>query len=197
MKKSFLKNIIKESISDYLSELNSGDHLEEDLIDETPIQEEPHMSAPALTLENNISKDGKIYLVKKAMNESTEKDIVEERSLAELIGEGYCGVYSSKEKAMAHGKKALKGRDMQIKENVKKGTSKISELENQIEDLKVDIKAKQSKAIDEPGMRDSLVADVDDLMAKLDKREAMLEKLKSALEKSAPKKEKKETKDDE
>ena len=191
MKKSFLKNIIKESITDYLSELNSGDHLEEELIDETPIQEK------SPTLENNISKDGKIYLVKKAMNESTEKDIVEERSLAELIGEEYCGVYSSKEKAMSHGKRALKGRDMQMKENVKKGNSKISELMDQIEDLKIDIKAKQSKAIDEPGMRDSLISDVDDLMAKLDKKEAVLEKLKAALEKSAPKKEKKETKDDE
>jgi hypothetical protein len=191
MKKSFLKNIIKESITDYLSELNSGDHLEEELIDETPIQEK------TITLENNISKDGKIYLVKKAMNESTEKDIVEERSLAELIGEGYVGVYNSKEKAMSHGKKALKGRDMQMKENVKKGNSKISELMDQIEDLKVDIKAKQSKAIDEPGMRDSLISDVDGLMAKLDQKEATLEKLKAALEKSAPKKEKKETKDDE
>lgn len=191
MKKSFLKNIIKESITDYLSELNSGDHLEEELIDETPIKEKAPM------LENNISKDGKVYLVKKAMNESTEKDIVEERSLAELIGEGYVGVYSSKEKAMSHGKKALKGRDMQMKENVKRGNSKISELMDQIEDLKVDIKAKQSKAIDEPGMRDSLISDVDDLMAKLDKKEAVLEKLKAALEKSTPKKEKKETKDDE
>jgi hypothetical protein len=191
MKKSFLKNIIKESITDYLSELNSNNSLEEELIDETPIQEKSPI------LENNISKDGKVYLVKKAMNESTEKDIVEERLLSELIGEGYIGVYNSKEKAMSHGKKALKGRDMQIKENVKKGNSKISELEDQIENLKIDIKAKQSKAIDEPGMRDSLVADVDDLMSKLDKKEAVLEKLKAALEKSSPKKEKKETKDDE
>jgi chromosome segregation ATPase len=116
----------------------------------------------------------------------------------ELIGEGlYEGAYLNEAQAMSAAKKALKGRDMQIKENIKKGNSKISELEDQIENLKIDIKAKQSKAIDEPGMRDSLVADVDDLMSKLDKKEAMLNKLKSALEKSSPKKEKKETKDDE
>jgi hypothetical protein len=193
MKKSFLKNIIKESITDYLSELNSVN--EEETTEE--IKEEPNISAPALTLENNISKDGKIYLVKKAMNESTEKDMVEERSLSELIGEGYIGVYNSKEKAMTHGKKSLKERDLLMKENVKKGNSKLSELMSQIEDLKADIKAKQSKAIDEPGMRDSLVADVDGLMAKLNTKEAALEKLKAALEKSSPKKEKKEKKDDE
>lgn len=193
MKKTTLKNIIKESITDYLSELNSINE-EETTKD---ILEEPHMAAPAITLENNFAKEGKLYLVKKALNESTEKDMVEERSLVELIGEGYVGVYNSKEKAMALGKKALKDRDLLMKENIKKGNSKLSELISQIEDLKVDIKAKQNKAIDEPGMRDSLVADVDSLIAKLDKKEEALEKLKAALEKSSPKKEKKEKKDDE
>jgi hypothetical protein len=193
MKKSFLKNIIKESITDYLSELNSVN--EEETTEK--IVEEPHMAAPALTLENNFAKEGKIYLVKKAMNESTDSDMVEEKSLVELIGEGYVGAYNSKEKAISHAKKALKDRDLVMKENVKKGNSKLSELMSQIEDLKADIKAKQSKAIDEPGMRDSLVADVDGLMTKLNTKEAALEKLKAALEKSSPKKEKKEKKDDE
>lgn len=186
MKKLELRQLIKESISDYLAELNSTGLSEDEVIDETPIKEEK----PTM-LENNISKDGKIYLVKKAMNESTENDIIEERSLSELFGEGYIGVYSSKEKAMSHGKKSLKERDTQIKENVKTGASKLKELEGQIEDIKMDIKAKQNQAVDEPGMRDGLVADVDSLMAQLSKKEEIYEKLKKALEASAPKKEKK------
>ena len=194
MKKSFLKNIIKESITDYLSELNST--TEEETTEETT--KESLTSTPGLMFEDKVTKDDNIYLVKKAMNESTEKDLVEKKPLMELIGEGlYEGAYLNEAQAMSAAKKALKGRDMQIKENIKKGNSKISELEDQIENLKIDIKAKQSKAIDEPGMRDSLVADVDSLMSQLDKKEAMLTKLKSALEKSATKKEKKETKDDE
>jgi hypothetical protein len=212
MKKSFLKNIIKESITDYLSELNSInedpsvpedstgmalDMMKNGLPTQTtsgkPLREEP-----STIFEDKVTKDNHIYLVKKALNESTEKDLVEKKLLLDLIGEGlYEGAYLNEATAMSAAKKALKGRDMQIKENIKKGNSKISELEDQIENLKIDIKAKQSKAIDEPGMRDSLVADVDDLMSKLDKKEAMLNKLKSALEKSSPKKEKKETKDDE
>ena len=181
MKKSFLKNIIKESITDYLSELNT--------INEEETTEETYISAPAITLENNFAKEGKLYLVKKAMNESTEKDMVEEKSLAELIGEGYLGVYNSKEKAMSHGKKALKERDLLMKENVKKGHEKVGGLEKQVADLKTEM----AKLIDNPEMRGEL----SNYTAKLEKAEQVLEKLKSALEKSAPKKEKKEKQDDE
>ncbi len=210
MKKEFLKNIIKESITDYLSalnETNADPSVPEDSTDMAldmmknglPTQtKESLTSTPGMMFEDKVTKDSHIYLVKKAMNESTEKDLVEKKLLLDLIGEGlYEGAYLNEAAAMNAAKKALKGRDTQIKENVKRGNSKISELEDQIEDLKIDIKAKQSKAIDEPGMRDSLVADVEGLMAKLDKKEAVLEKLKAALEKSAPKKEKKETKDEE
>jgi hypothetical protein len=194
MKKSFLKNIIKESINDYLSELNN---VNEEETTEEP-KKESLSSTPGLMFEDKVTKDSHIYLVKKAMNESTEKDLVEKKLLMELIGEGvYEGAYLNEAQAMGAAKKALKAKEVLMKENVKKGNSKTSELISQIEDLKVDIKAKQSKAIDEPGMRDSLIADVDKLMTKLDQKEATLEKLKAALEKSAPKKEKKETKDDE
>ena len=210
MKKSFLKNIIKESITDYLSELNSiteDPSVPEDSTDMTfdmaknglPTQTgTPTLREEKSPFEDKFTKDGYIYLVKKAMNESTEKDLVEKKLLLDLIGEGlYEGAYLNEAAAMNSAKKTLKGRDILMKENVKKGNSKITDLVKQIENLKVDIKAKQSKAIDEPGMRDSLVADVDGLMSQLDKKEATLNKLKAALEKSAPKKEKKETKDDE
>ena len=183
MKKSFLKNIIKESITDYLSELNSSDHLEEELIDETPINEE---KSP---FEDKVTKDQHIYLVKKAINESTEKDLVEKKLLMDLIGEGlYEGAYLNEAAAMSAAKKVVKAKDTLMKENVKKGHEKVGGLEKQVADLKTEM----AKLIDNPEMRGEL----SNYTAKLEKAEQVLEKLKSALEKSAPKKEKKEKKDD-
>lgn len=183
MKKSFLKNIIKESITDYLSELNTTPNLEEELIDESPITEE------VTELENNISKDGNIYLVRKPNKDTAEGGIVEEKSISELIGADYIGAFTSKEKAAAAGKKALKQRDADLKENVKKGQTKVSDLETQIATLKTDMQ----KLIDNPDTRSELSS----YTARLEKFEALLDKLKTALESNSPKKEKKETKDDE
>jgi len=204
--KQELSNLIKTLKSKF--SVNEGSSVPEDstdmaldMINKTPTQTtsgKPLREEPSTPFEDKVTKDQHIYLVKKAMNESTEKDLVEKKLLLDLIGEGlYEGAYLNEAAAINSAKKTLKGRDILMKENVKKGNSKITDLVKQIENLKIDIKAKQSKAIDEPGMRDSLIADVDSLMSQLDKKEAMLNKLKAALEKSAPKKEKKEKKDDE
>jgi HPt (histidine-containing phosphotransfer) domain-containing protein len=183
MKRIELKNIIKESITDYLSELNSTSHLEEELIDETPITEE------VSELESNISKDGKIYLVRKPNKDTAEGGIVEEKSISELIGADYIGAFTSKEKAAAFGKKALKQRDSELKENVKKGQAKVGDLETQIATLKADMQ----KLIDNPDTRSELGS----YTARLEKFEALLDKLKKSLEANSPKKEKKEDKDEE
>lgn len=201
MKKSFLKNIIKESITDYLSELNSiveDPSVPEDSTDMTfdmakdglPTQTgTPTLREEKSPFEDKVTKDQHIYLVKKAMNESTEKDLIEKKLLLDLIGEGlYEGAYLNEAAAMNSAKKTLKGRDALMKENVKKGQSKIGDLEKQV----VDLKSQMQKLIDNPEMRGELSS----YTAKLEKTEQMLTKLKSALEKSAPKKEKKETKDD-
>lgn len=200
MKKEFLKNIIKESITDYLSalnETNADPSVPEDSTDMAldmmknglPTQtKESLTSTPGMMFEDKVTKDSHIYLVKKAMNESTEKDLVEKKLLMDLIGEGlYEGAYLNEAAAMNSAKKALKGRDMQVKENVKKGHEKVSGLEKQVADLKNEM----AKLIDNPEMRGELSS----YTAKLEKAEQVLTKLKSALEKSAPKKEKKETKD--
>ena len=184
MKKIELKNIIKESIADYLSELNSTSHLEEDLIDETPISEEKSL------FEDKVTKDQNIYLVKKAMNESTEKDLVEKKPLMELIGEGlYEGAYLNEAAAMSAAKKIVKAKDALMKENVKKGQAKVGDLETQIATLKADMQ----KLIDNPDTRSELGS----YTARLEKFEALLGKLKKSLEASSPKKEKKEDKDEE
>jgi len=183
MKRIELKNIIKESIADYLSELNSTDHLEEELIDETPISEEKSL------FEDKVTKDQNIYLVKKAMNESTEKDLIEKKPLMELIGEGmYEGAYLNEAAAMSAAKKIVKAKDTLMKENVKKGQAKVGDLESQIATLKADMQ----KLIDNPDTRSELGS----YTARLEKFEALLGKLKKSLESNSPKKEKKEDKDE-
>jgi hypothetical protein len=190
MKRLELKNIIKESITDYLSELNLV--TEEEKTEETKEETKEALgtSAPGTMFEDKVTKgDGYLYLVKKAMNESTEKDLVEKKLLMELIGEGmYEGAYLNEAQAMGAAKKALKAKEVMMKENVKKGHEKVGGLEKQVADLK----AEMAKLIENPEMRGEL----SNYTAKLEKAEQVLEKLKAALEKSAPKKEKKEKKDD-
>jgi hypothetical protein len=199
MKRLELKNIIKESITDYLNELNtdpSDSGISQDNIDAAvnsmksglPTQEALGTTAPGTMFEDKFTKDGHIYLVKEAMNESTEKDLVEKMLLTDLIGEGYTGAYLNEAAAEKAAKGAIKERETLMKENVKKGQVKVSGLEKQVADLK----AEMAKLIDNPEMRGEL----SNYTAKLEKAEQVLEKLKSALEKSAPKKEKKEKKDD-
>ena len=196
MKRLELKNIIKESITDYLSELNSS--VPEDSTDmaldmmknglPTQTKEALGTTAPGTMFEDKFTKDGHIYLVKEAMNESTEKDLVEKMLLTDLIGEGYTGAYLNEAAAEKAAKGVIKERETLMKENVKKGQVKVGGLEKQVADLK----AEMAKLIDNPEMRGEL----SNYTAKLEKAEQVLEKLKAALEKSAPKKEKKEKKDD-
>jgi hypothetical protein len=200
MKRLELKNIIKESITDYLNELNtdpSDSGISQDDIDAAvnlmksglPTQEALGTTAPGTMFEDKVTKDKYVYLVKEAMNESTEKDLVEKKLLLDLIGEGYKGAYLNEAAAEKAAKGAIKERETLMKENVKKGQVKVSGLEKQVADLK----AEMAKLIDNPEMRGEL----SNYTAKLEKAEKVLEKLKAALEKSAPKKEKKEKKDDE
>jgi len=207
MKKIELKNIIKESITDYLSELNTLnedpsvptdstgmalDMMKNGLPTQTgtgPLREEK------TPFEDKVTKDGNIYLVKKATKDMSEGGIIEKVTLEEMIegnmigGNEYTGAYLNSNQALAAGKKALKQRDSELKENVKKGQAKVGDLETQIATLKVDMQ----KLIDNPDTRSELGS----YTARLEKFEALLGKLKKSLESSSPKKEKKEDKDEE
>ena len=210
MKNQILKNIIKESITDYLSELNSVNEDDSNIpassgispaskdmaLDmmktELPTQTKEALgtNAPGTMFEDKITNgDGYIYLVKKAMNRSTEKDLVEKKLLLDLIGEGiYEGAYLKEAQANSAAGKVIRAKNTLMKENIKKGHEKVGGLEKQVTNLK----AEMAKLIDNPEMRGEL----SNYTAKLEKAEQVLEKLKAALEKSAPKKEKKEKKDD-
>jgi hypothetical protein len=190
MKNQILKNIIKESITDYLSELNSVNEEETtEGTSEKSLKEYPSTATPGMMFEDKVTRDKHVYLVKEAMNESTEKDLVEKKLLLDLIGEGYKGAYLNEAAANKAAKTSIKERETLMKENVKKGHEKIGGLEKQVASLK----AQMQKLIDNPEMRGELAG----YTTKLEKTEQVLEKLKTAIAKSSPKKEKKEKKDDE
>jgi hypothetical protein len=192
MAKPNLKNIIRESITDYLTELNT----EREEIQETPTLEEGESD-----FEDKVTKDGNIYLVKKPTKDMSEGGIVKEVSLKSIveffIDGNYVGAYLAGNTALAAGKKALKDRDAKLKENIEVGKSKVAELEAKIEGLKKTIEDNSTRAVHDPQRRGELTETNDGLFAQLEKIENAVEKLKSALEKESPKKAKKEKKEDE
>lgn len=182
-----IKNLIKESITDYLNELNTQNE---------EVQEEVTLEEGASDFVDKVTKDGNIYLVKKPTKDMSEGGIVEEVSLKSLIGEGYVGAYLVNTQALAAGKKALKDRDAKLKETIEVGKAKVTELEAKIEELKKTIEDNATRAVHDPQRRVELTETNDSLFAQLEKIENAVEKLKSALEKESPKKAKKEEKED-
>jgi len=186
MKAIDLKKLIKESISDYLTELNTEK-------EETP---EPEIQTE---FTDGVTKDGKIYLVRQPTKSMSEGGITNTFSLKDILngeiqftqGEKYIGAFLSGEKAVAFGKKALKARDSKLKENINVGKSKVTELESKIEDLKKQIENNSTMATHDPQRRSQLQETNDGLFVQLEKIEQGVEKLKKALEKSDLKKDKK------
>jgi DNA repair exonuclease SbcCD ATPase subunit len=177
-----IKNLIKESITDYLNELNT----EREEVQEVTLEE------GASEFEDKVTKDGNIYLVKNPSKDTAEGGIVEEVSLKSLIGEGYLGAYTTGTAALTAGKKALKARDAKLKENIQIGKDKVTELEAKIEELKKTIEDNSTRAVHDPQRRGELTETNNTLFTQLEKIENAVEKLKAALDKESPKKAKKE-----
>ena len=188
MAKPNLKNIIRESITDYLTELNT---------EREEIQETPTLEEGAAEFEDKVTKEqGSIFLVRKPTKDTTEGGIVNSITLKSLIGDEYIGAYPTTGQALAAGKKALKARDAKLKENIEVGKSKVAELEAKIEGLKKTIEDNSTRAVHDPQRRGELTETNDTLFAQLEKIENAVEKLKSVLDKESPKKAKKEDKED-
>ena len=208
MAKPNLKNIIRESITDYLTELNtekenSDSGISQDSIDthvNSMKSQLPTLEEGASEFEDKVTKDGNIYLVLKADKNMAEGGIVREVSLKSLIdnySKDVAGVYLAGPQALTAGKKLLKARDAKLKENIEVGKSKVAELEAKIEDLKQSIENNSTMAIHDSLRRGELTETNDALFAQLEKIENAVEKLKAVLDKESPKKAKKEEKEDE
>jgi hypothetical protein len=135
---------------------------------------------------------GNFWIVKKAMKESTEDDLIQEVdifSLAEMISQGtiskadITGMYKMENKARRAVQNGIRGRDKDLKETVKQGSDLLRQLEQKIKDIKTEIQAVTQKGNDNPMLRDSATADIDRLYIDLGKKEAALERLKASLDK--------------
>lgn len=150
------------------------------------------------TLDDQI---GNFFIVKKAMKESSEDDLIQETDifgLAEMISQGtvskadISGIYKMENKARRAVQSGIKGRDKDLKETVKQGSDLLKQLTTKIADIKLEIQAVTQKGNDNPMMRDSAAADIDRLYADLGKKEAALERLQASLNKEKAEPEKKE-----
>ena len=183
MKKSEIKNILKENITDWLKERSSGDMAYTKM-------------APKVKIEDQI---GEMYYVTKASKKSTMEELVGKGDVFEfstlgLTREDIHGIYKSENKAKTVANKLIKERDVKLKETYKKGQSKLKTMEASIDEIKTQIEGKMSEATSNPDMRESLTAESNSLMEKLSMLEAQVEKLKEVLEAEGLRFEKKSSK---
>jgi hypothetical protein len=190
-----IKNLIKESIADYLAELNTEKENQEEASSGYMGYTEKVITEEESEFEDKVTKNGNIYLVLKADKNMHEGGIVREVSLKSLINtysKDVAGVYLNGPQALTAGRKALKARDAKLKETIEVGKSKVTELEAKIEELKRQIEDNSTRAVHDPQRRGELTETNDTLFAQLEKIENAVEKLKVALDKESPKKAKKE-----
>jgi len=199
MKKQELKNLIKENISEWLSERMALDMSQEEASSgDMAYTEKVKLEEASLDFEDKVTKDGNIYLVRKPNKETAEGGIVQEVSLQSLINDGeYIGAFTTGVQALSAGKKALKARDTQMKETYQKGKDKLKTLESSLDEIKASIEKNMAEATANPTMRETMQTKSNSMLEKLTQVEAMIERLKGGLEKEGLRLEKKKpSKDD-
>jgi len=142
-------------------------------------------------------KIGSFWIVKKAIKESTEDDMIQEVDvfgLAEMILQGLVkedivGLYKAEGKARSTSRKMLRTRDGELKEDIKTGSQQLKDIDTKISDIKSDIQAKTQQGIDNPGQRSSVSSSLESLYAKLDKLEDLKKRLDASISSSKPSKE--------
>jgi len=171
MERSQFLNLIKEELIQKLQE-------SADILDSQPESEFDYEDAV-----------GNFWLVKRAMNESTDDELMCETDvfgLAEMISKGLtkeniAGLYKSEGKARSSSKRALRQRKSQLKEDIKTASQKLKDLKEKITVIKADIATKTDYATNNPGSRDAISADLEKLYSKLTKLEDLQKRLDASL----------------
>ena len=184
MKKQELRKLIKENITDWLSERNLPE------TEEAPVKEKK------ITIEDQIAE---FYYVTKPTKESSVEELIKsgdvfEFALSGLTKEEVHGIYKSEGKAKTVANKLIKERDIQLKETYKKGQAKLEQMEASIDEIKGQIEGKMSEATSNPDMREALTSESNSLMEKLSMLEMQMEKLRAVLEQEGLRFEKKSSK---
>lgn len=188
MKRQDLKNLIKESITDWLKERSLTD------VEEISTVKEEEKKEPTL-----VDEVGKFYVVEKPTKDSELSDVFFETDLFEFVLQmkggleksEIHGIYKTEGKAKSQATKLLKDRDKNIKETYKKGQDKVKAIESTIDELKGQIESKMQEAVSNPEMRESLQTESDSLLEKLTTLEAQVNKLKDAIDRENVRLEKK------
>ena len=195
MKKTELKKILKENITDWLAErskqeeADSGDMA---YTEKVPVKEK------IAKIEDQIAE---FYYVTKPTKESSVEELIKsgdvfEFAMSGLTREDISGIYKSEGRAKSAANKVIKERDLKLKETYKKGQDKLKAMEASIDEIKGQIEGKMSEATSNPDMRESLTAESNSLMEKLSMLEAQVNKLREVLEAEGMRFEKKKPKKD-
>jgi hypothetical protein len=180
----------KGAIKDYLAALYASDKNEAKLAHQQikeALQDNVDPTTAALNIDDQL---GTFFIVQKPTKDAAVENIVCEGDLftiANLFKRGLdfdnvFGLYKTAEKAQRVGESLIKEMRNQMRENLKAGDVKVSELEQDIQDTKMEIEHHMQSAMTEPGTRDARFADAERLLDVLKAKEAMLAKLKGALE---------------
>ena len=189
MKKQELRKLIKENITDWLSERN---------LPETEETQQAPVKEKVAKIEDQIAE---FYYVTKPTKESSVEELVKsgdvfEFAMSGLTREDISGIYKSESRAKSAANKVIKERDIKLKETYKKGQDKLKQMEASIDEIKGQIEGKMSEATSNPDMRETLTSESNSLMEKLSMLEAQIEKLKGVLEQEGMRFEKKSSKKD-
>ena len=189
MKKQELRKLIKENITDWLSERN---------LPETEETQQAPVKEKVAKIEDQIAE---FYYVTKPTKESSVEELVKsgdvfEFAMSGLTREDISGIYKSESRAKSAANKVIKERDIKLKETYKKGQDKLKQMEASIDEIKGQIEGKMSEATSNPDMREALTSESNGLMEKLSMLEMQMDKLREALEKEGLRFEKKSSKKD-
>ena len=193
MKRTELKNLIKENITDWLAERSQQE--EADSSDMAYTEKAP-VKEKVAKIEDQIAE---FYYVTKPTKESSVEELVKsgdvfEFAMSGLTREDISGIYKSESRAKSAANKVIKERDIKLKETYKKGQDKLKQMEASIDEIKGQIEGKMSEATSNPDMREALTSESNGLMEKLSMLEMQMDKLREALEKEGLRFEKKSSK---
>lgn len=180
----------KGAVKDYLAALYASDKNEAKLAHKEikeALQDDVDPTTAALDIDDQL---GTFFIVQKPTKGSTVESIVSEGDLftaANMFKRGLdfdnvFGLYKTSERAQKIGEKLIGEMYKQMRENLKLGENKASEIQEEIDIIKAEIEHHMQSAMSEPGTRDAHFADAERLLDDLKKKEAMLVKLKGALE---------------
>src|SRR6056300_596626 len=143
MKKTELKKILKENITDWLAERSKQEEADSG---------DMAYTEKAKVKENKIEDQiAEFYYVTKPTKESSVEELVKsgdvfEFAMSGLTREDISGIYKSEGRAKSAANKVIKERDIKLKETYKKGQDKLKTMESSIDEIKKQIEGKMSEA---------------------------------------------------